>query len=88
MYETLSCSYEEEKVACAFNKGVSSILTKMAVLFFFLSICSFLACLRFILATKRRGVYPPRYLLIMRSKLMAVIGTGFFLIGLMIKLFH
>ena len=60
----------------------------MAILFFLLSIGSFLSCLQILLAMKRRGIYPPKYVLIKNAKLMSVIGTGFFLIGLMIHLFH
>jgi len=60
----------------------------MSVLFFLLSICFFLSCMHFILAMKSRGIYPPKYILIKNAKFMAVIGTGFFLMGLMIHLFR
>lgn len=60
----------------------------MMIVFFFLSILSFLTSIHFLVSIKKPGVYPPKYILKRRSAAMATGGLVFFLIGCIISLFH
>jgi hypothetical protein len=63
-------------------------MTKMTILFFVLSILSFSASIQFLVATKKPGVYPPKYILKRRSGTMAIGAVVFLFIGFLLNLFH
>lgn len=58
------------------------------ILFFILSMISFVISIHFFIATKKPGVYPPKYLLKKRTGTMAVAGVTFLIIGVIIRLLH
>ena len=55
---------------------------------FFLSACFFFGMFHFFLATKRSGVYPPKYVLKQKASIFAASGTVCFFIAFLFYLFR
>jgi hypothetical protein len=56
--------------------------------FFLLSACFFIGMIHSFLATRRSGVYPPKYILKQRVNIFAASGTVFLLLALLFYLFR